>query len=126
MSYKKNKGDVAYYLELNKYKTIVGLPSYLKGCPYMRGTKEYNEFIELKKKNWDGTYYDVTPKAKPIAYSTKATRDWLAYLKPLCNSWGELLSLVNGESQEYIRDYEAEKIVKIYIDKKADFNKINF
>lgn len=102
--------DVEYYLEPERYKSIK------KIMP--PNPEEYKRF-------YGRDYLYLIPDGRPIAYSTKATEGWLRQLKPTCNSWEELMHMVDGTGR-FMKDEEAMKVVQAYIDKKSDFNKVRW
>lgn len=69
---------------------------------------------------------NYTPQTRPIAHSTKATSDWLVYLKNESNSWEEMLAKADGSSQEYIKDLEAVEVIKAYMKHKCKFEDVYF
>lgn len=107
MAYKKPKGDVTYYKPLSCFK----------------GKKKV-DIVGFQ--NMFGQWSDLHVKSKPIAYSTKATQDWLQILKNESNSWEQMLNKANGATGEYIPDYEAVSIIEAYIQAGAPFEDVGF
>lgn len=105
MAYSKQKGDIAYYKPL---------------CVCKKGTKLVGH------KNIYEQWYDIHTKTKPIAYSTKATYDWLGILHKESSNWEEMLNKANGISGEYLNDPEATQVIQAYIKCKAPFNSMTF
>lgn len=101
----KTKGDVAYYKPLSICKKDTKLVGY---------QTQY------------GDWYDVHTKTRPIAYSTKATQDWLHILQQESNSWEEMLAKANGTTGEYMWDEEAVEVIQAYINCKCPFEDMRF
>ena len=106
MAYKKMKNDIAYYKPLSVCKKGTALVGY------------HNKDTDV--------WYDIHTKTKPIAWSTKATMDWLNILKNESKNWEEMLAKADGSSGEYLSDYEAVDVIKAYMKCKAPFDEIVF
>lgn len=76
-----------------------------------------NKMKKRDKSKLDVEYFHKGKR--PIAYSTKAVSDSLAYFKPLANSWEELKGMLPY-------GFDEKRIIDCYIKAGADYNDIIF